>query len=97
MYLYFYVNLACLCFKPSSVNNVFISAEMATQVDDSTNKPDPIVVGNAFAEQYYNTLSMSPELLHNFYNDSSLIGRPGLDGSVSSTSTLEVSHVTKFL
>ncbi|KAJ6322310.1 hypothetical protein OIU77_012222 [Salix suchowensis] len=62
---------------------------MATQVDDSTNKPDPIVVGNAFAEQYYNTLSMSPELLHNFYNDSSLIGRPGLDGSVSSTSTLE--------
>ncbi|KAF9677148.1 hypothetical protein SADUNF_Sadunf08G0077600 [Salix dunnii] len=62
---------------------------MATQVDDSTIKPDPIVVGNAFAEQYYNTLSMSPELLHNFYNDSSLIGRPGLDGSVSSTSTLE--------
>ncbi|XP_073261217.1 uncharacterized protein [Populus alba] len=65
--------------------------EMATQVDESTVKLNPGVVGIAFAEQYYNTLSKSPELLHNFYNDSSLIGRPGLDGSVSSASTLEVS------
>ncbi|KAJ6870646.1 hypothetical protein NC652_036332 [Populus alba x Populus x berolinensis] len=64
---------------------------MATQVDESTVKLNPGVVGIAFAEQYYNTLSKSPELLHNFYNDSSLIGRPGLDGSVSSASTLEVS------
>ncbi|XP_052312746.1 nuclear transport factor 2 isoform X6 [Populus trichocarpa] len=62
---------------------------MATQVDESTVKLDPKVVGNAFAEQYYNTLSKSPELLHNFYNDASLIGRPGSDGSVSPISTLE--------
>ncbi|CAK7326216.1 unnamed protein product [Dovyalis caffra] len=62
---------------------------MATQVDESIVKPDPKVVGNAFAEQYYNTLSKSPELLHNFYNDASLIGRPGSDGSVSPISTLE--------
>ncbi|XP_073261218.1 uncharacterized protein [Populus alba] len=65
---------------------------MATQVDESTVKLNPGVVGIAFAEQYYNTLSKSPELLHNFYNDSSLIGRPGLDGSVSSASTLELSN-----
>jgi Ras GTPase-activating protein-binding protein 1 len=38
-------------------------------------------------------LSKSPELLHNFYNDASLIGRPGSDGSVSPISTLEVSFV----
>ncbi|KAH8501057.1 hypothetical protein H0E87_016039 [Populus deltoides] len=62
---------------------------MATQVDESTVKLNPKVVGNVFAEQYYNTLSKSPELLHNFYNDLSLISRPGLDGSVSSASTLE--------
>ncbi|KAJ6891566.1 hypothetical protein NC651_024917 [Populus alba x Populus x berolinensis] len=62
---------------------------MATQVDESAVKLDPKVVGNAFAEQYYNTLSKSPELLHNFYNDASLIGRPGSDGSVSPISTLE--------
>ncbi|XP_011018725.1 PREDICTED: putative G3BP-like protein [Populus euphratica] len=62
---------------------------MATQVDESTVKLIPEVVGNAFAEQYYNTLSKYPELLHKFYNDSSLISRPGLDGSVSSASTLE--------
>ncbi|XP_073261216.1 uncharacterized protein [Populus alba] len=67
--------------------------EMATQVDESTVKLNPGVVGIAFAEQYYNTLSKSPELLHNFYNDSSLIGRPGLDGSVSSASTLEMLNV----
>ncbi|KAH8502163.1 hypothetical protein H0E87_016801 [Populus deltoides] len=54
---------------------------MATQVDESTVKLNPKVVGNVFAEQYYNTLSKSPELLHNFYNDLSLISRPGLDGS----------------
>lgn len=74
---------------------MFISAEMATQVDESTVKLNPKVVGNAFAEQYYNTLSKSPELLHNFYNDLSLISRPGLDGSVSSASTLEVSSVQR--
>ncbi|KAJ6902657.1 nuclear transport factor 2 family protein [Populus alba x Populus x berolinensis] len=62
---------------------------MATQVDESTVKLNPKVVGNVFAQQYYNTLSKSPEVLHNFYNDSSLISRPGLDGSVSSASTLE--------
>jgi Ras GTPase-activating protein-binding protein 1 len=74
---------------------VFISAEMATQVDESTVKLNPKVVGNVFAEQYYNTLSKSPELLHNFYNDLSLISRPGLDGSVSSASTLEVRSVQR--
>ncbi|KAJ6312231.1 hypothetical protein OIU77_013884 [Salix suchowensis] len=62
---------------------------MATQVDESTVKLDPKVVGNAFAEQYYNTLSKSPELLHNFYNDASFIGRPDSDGSMSPISTLE--------
>ncbi|XP_011011813.1 PREDICTED: ras GTPase-activating protein-binding protein 1-like isoform X2 [Populus euphratica] len=62
---------------------------MATLVDESTVKLDPKVVGNAFAEHYYNTLSKSPELLHNFYNDASLLGRPGSDGSVSPISTLE--------
>ncbi|KAG6765667.1 hypothetical protein POTOM_029718 [Populus tomentosa] len=62
---------------------------MATQVDESTVKLNPKVVGNVFAQQYYNTLSKSPEVLHNFYNDLSLISRPGLDGSVSSASTLE--------
>ncbi|KAG6763995.1 hypothetical protein POTOM_031446 [Populus tomentosa] len=62
---------------------------MATQVDESTVKLNPKVVGNVFAQQYYNTLSKSPEVLHNFYNDLSLISRPGLDGSVSSASALE--------
>ncbi|KAJ6910238.1 nuclear transport factor 2 family protein [Populus alba x Populus x berolinensis] len=66
-----------------------VYVQMATQVDESTVKLNPKVVGNVFAQQYYNTLSKSPEVLHNFYNDLSLISRPGLDGSVSSASTLE--------
>ncbi|XP_065860584.1 nuclear transport factor 2-like [Euphorbia lathyris] len=60
---------------------------MATQAEEST--PTPQVVGNAFVEQYYNILSQSPEVVHRFYQNSSVISRPDTDGLMATASTLE--------
>ncbi|KAF2325446.1 hypothetical protein GH714_028750 [Hevea brasiliensis] len=51
--------------------------------------PTAQVVGNAFVEQYYNILSKSPEVVHKFYQNSSVISRPDFDGLMLSASTLE--------
>ncbi|XP_047312981.1 nuclear transport factor 2 [Impatiens glandulifera] len=46
-------------------------------------------VANAFVEQYYKLLHQSPALVHKFYQDNSMLGRPGEDGSMIITSTME--------
>ncbi|CAI9107384.1 OLC1v1006726C1 [Oldenlandia corymbosa var. corymbosa] len=54
--------------------------------------PQPVsaqVVGNAFVQQYYHILHLSPELVHRFYQDSSKLGRPGDDGIMSNTTTMQ--------
>ncbi|XP_020886577.1 geranylgeranyl transferase type-2 subunit alpha 2 [Arabidopsis lyrata subsp. lyrata] len=45
-------------------------------------------VGDGFAERYYKTLQYYPGLLYRYYNDVSKITRPGLDGTMRS-STLQ--------
>ncbi|KAJ8774613.1 hypothetical protein K2173_017059 [Erythroxylum novogranatense] len=52
-------------------------------------KPAPEEVSNAFVNQYYNLLSHSPEQVHKFYQDTSVISRPGSDGLASSATTLD--------
>ncbi|GFQ07535.1 putative g3bp-like protein [Phtheirospermum japonicum] len=47
------------------------------------------VVGNAFVQQYYHILHHSPGLVHRFYQDISMLGRPEEDGSMSITTTME--------
>ncbi|CDP03910.1 unnamed protein product [Coffea canephora] len=47
------------------------------------------VVGNAFVQQYYHILHHSPELVYRFYQDMSKLGRPGDDGSMSITTTMQ--------
>ncbi|KAK6145121.1 hypothetical protein DH2020_021941 [Rehmannia glutinosa] len=47
------------------------------------------VVGNAFVQQYYHILHLSPELVHRFYQDISRLGRPEVDGSMSVTTTMQ--------
>uniref|UniRef100_A0A2P2ML83 Uncharacterized protein MANES_01G027100 n=1 Tax=Rhizophora mucronata TaxID=61149 RepID=A0A2P2ML83_RHIMU len=49
----------------------------------------PQVVGNAFVEQYYTALSEAPEQVHKFYQNISVISRPGSDNLLSSASTLD--------
>ncbi|XP_060174927.1 nuclear transport factor 2-like isoform X1 [Lycium barbarum] len=47
------------------------------------------VVGNAFVQQYYHILHHSPGLVFRFYQDTSKLGRPEDDGSMSITTTME--------
>ncbi|KAL6555640.1 hypothetical protein OROHE_007312 [Orobanche hederae] len=47
------------------------------------------IVGNAFAQQYYHILHQSPGLVHRFYGDTSRLGRPERDGSMSITTTMQ--------
>ncbi|MCL7032203.1 hypothetical protein MKW94_008344 [Papaver nudicaule] len=51
--------------------------------------PSAQVVGNAFVEQYYHILHQSPELVFRFYQDLSVLSRPGPDGVMSTVSTME--------
>ncbi|KAJ6687087.1 RAS GTPASE-ACTIVATING PROTEIN-BINDING PROTEIN [Salix purpurea] len=57
-----------------------------------TQVPVPVpaadVVGNAFAHQYYHILHQSPDLVHRFYQDGSKFGRPGENGVMSTTTTM---------
>ncbi|KAI3686549.1 hypothetical protein L1987_80228 [Smallanthus sonchifolius] len=46
--------------------------------------PSAQVVGNAFVEQYYHILHQSPELVHKFYQDSSILSRPDTSGLMTS-------------
>ncbi|KZV38485.1 hypothetical protein F511_40347 [Dorcoceras hygrometricum] len=47
------------------------------------------VVANAFVQQYYHILHQSPQLVHRFYQDTSKLGRPEIDGSLSITTTMQ--------
>lgn len=51
--------------------------------------PSAKVVGNAFVDQYYNILHQSPELVHKFYQDSSLLSRPDADGTMTTVTTMQ--------
>lgn len=53
---------------------------------------DPNTIGNSFVEQYYNLLYKSPALVHQFYLDDSVLGRPGSDGEMVSVKSLKVSY-----
>ncbi|KAM1212208.1 hypothetical protein ACFX13_003880 [Malus domestica] len=64
-------------------------ATMVQQAPAASLTPTANVVGNAFVLQYYNILEQSPELVHRFYQDISKLGRPGDDGIMSITTTME--------
>ncbi|KAK1293007.1 hypothetical protein QJS10_CPB17g00743 [Acorus calamus] len=73
---------------------VCISASMALP---SVSPPSPTpasphsaeVVGKLFVDQYYQILHNMPEYLYGFYKDSSIISRPGPDGTVASVTSVQ--------
>ncbi|KAJ9568196.1 hypothetical protein OSB04_004162 [Centaurea solstitialis] len=68
--------------------NMFL--QMATQAaNPAAILPSAQVVGNAFVEQYYHILHQSPELVHKFYQDSSILSRPDTNGLMSSVTTMQ--------
>ncbi|CAA6662940.1 unnamed protein product [Spirodela intermedia] len=62
---------------------------MASQNGHLASLPAAHVIGKAFVEQYYNILRLSPEMVHKFYQDVSLLGRPDLEGTMSSVTTMQ--------
>lgn len=52
--------------------------------------PGAQYVGKAFVDQYYYVLGISPESVYKFYNESSLLGRPNTNGTMTSVTTLKV-------
>ncbi|KAJ4831421.1 hypothetical protein Tsubulata_023215 [Turnera subulata] len=59
---------------------------MAMEAEKSP--PTPELVGRVFVEQYYTYLNQSPEIVHKFYAENSVVTRPNSEGVMSSTSTL---------
>lgn len=64
---------------------------MAMQEASPATAPSAQVVGNAFVEQYYHILHQSPDLVHRFYQDSSLLTRPDNNGVMKTVTTTKVS------
>ncbi|XP_075498713.1 nuclear transport factor 2-like [Primulina tabacum] len=62
---------------------------MAMQTVSPLPAPSAQVVGNAFVEQYYHILHQSPELVHRFYNDSSVLSRPDPNGLMTTVTTMK--------
>jgi hypothetical protein len=63
---------------------------MATMAASSAaTLPRAEVVGNAFVEQYYHILHLSPEMVYKFYQDSSVLSRPDSHGMMTSVTTMQ--------
>ncbi|WJX95603.1 hypothetical protein P8452_76901 [Trifolium repens] len=67
---------------------------MAIQEANPTSAPSPQVVGNAFVEQYYHILHQSPDLVHRFYQDSSLLSRSDSNGVMKTVTTTKAINET---
>ncbi|KAM0987073.1 hypothetical protein ACFX13_011464 [Malus domestica] len=57
--------------------------------NQSENRPTATDVGNIFINQYYDFFQNDPQVLHKFYQDSSVLSRPGPDGSTTTVTTME--------
>lgn len=62
----------------------------ATQEASSSPTPSAQVVGNAFVGQYYHILHHSPQLVHRFYQDTSLLSRPDSNGVMTTVTSMQV-------
>ncbi|KAG7955084.1 hypothetical protein I3843_11G053200 [Carya illinoinensis] len=62
---------------------------MAMQDASPTLSPSAQVVGNAFVEQYYHILHQSPNLVHRFYQDTSLLSRPDANGNMATVTSMQ--------
>ncbi|XP_027329487.1 ras GTPase-activating protein-binding protein 1 [Abrus precatorius] len=60
---------------------------MAIQEANPETTPSAQVVGNAFVEQYYHILHQSPNLVHRFYQDSSILSRSDSNGVMTTVTT----------
>ncbi|KAJ0096148.1 hypothetical protein Patl1_16688 [Pistacia atlantica] len=66
---------------------IFCFVQMAMQADSSALSPE--VVGNAFVEQYYSILCQSPDNVHRFYQESSMLSRPDPSSAMTLVTTIK--------
>ncbi|GFY86972.1 nuclear transport factor 2 (NTF2) family protein with RNA binding (RRM-RBD-RNP motifs) domain-containing protein [Actinidia rufa] len=62
---------------------------MARQTEFSPIPPTAQMVGNAFVDQYYRILHLSPEIVHRFYQESSVLSRAEPNGVMALVTTLK--------
>ncbi|XP_052179513.1 nuclear transport factor 2-like isoform X2 [Diospyros lotus] len=63
---------------------------MAAQAANSAAPlPSAQFVCNAFVDQYYHILHISPELVYKFYQDKSVVSRPDSNGGMTSVTTMQ--------
>lgn len=69
---------------------VNIFAEMKKEADPEYQTLSAQQVADAFVLQYYHILRVSPENLHKFYKDCSIMAHPGSEGTMVSATTMQV-------
>ncbi|CAK9142423.1 unnamed protein product [Ilex paraguariensis] len=62
---------------------------MATQAPSDSFYVSAQDVGNVFVDKYYHLLHRSPELVHKFYDNKSLLSRPGPNSEMTSVTTIQ--------
>ncbi|XP_040378611.1 nuclear transport factor 2-like isoform X2 [Oryza brachyantha] len=60
---------------------------MAVQAGNSVTPISPQVISGAFVQQYYHILHETPDQVHRFYQDASIVGRPNSTGVMEYVST----------
>ncbi|KAG2284318.1 hypothetical protein Bca52824_055538 [Brassica carinata] len=78
-----------LCFVASAADLSLSISQITMAQQEASTSPGAEVVGRAFVEQYYHILHQSPGLVHRFYQDSSLLTRPDVTGSVTTVTTMQ--------
>lgn len=74
-----------------------MAVQMSNDVPSTEYKIDPQFVATKFVDQYYNILENSPEMMHKFYTEQSLVTRKGPNGEAISMKTVEVSFLFYFM
>lgn len=67
-----------------------MEVQISNDVPSTRDKFDPGFVATQFVDQYYKILENSPEFMHKFYTDQSLVTRKGPNGETVSMKTVEV-------
>lgn len=70
-------------------------AEMGSQASDDSSSYSADFIAKSFVERYYTIVHSAPQHAHHFYQDSSVFGRPGPDGIITSVTTMQVSSSEK--
>ncbi|URD73359.1 Nuclear transport factor 2 (NTF2) domain [Musa troglodytarum] len=96
-YVWSLSNYCCvvLCWSPMVGYEIWVlycfnsSTGMALPTASPVSSLTPQVIGSAFVQQYYHILHRSPEMVHKFYQDSSIVNRPNSDGEMTSVMSVQ--------